>query len=511
MFAKTYSATIYGIQGYPVQVEADVSNGLPSFDMVGILASEVRESRERIRTALHNAGFPIPPKRITINLSPADQRKRGAGFDLPIAVSILSALSILPQNHLEGCMFCGELSLNGNILPIRGILSIVLCARENGFQKCIIPKDNLSEGCAIEGIDIIGVSTIQELIYIFSCSEHIIKAITPAQTYCPQFPDRLYPVDFCDIYGQKALKRAIEIATCGMHNLLMIGPPGCGKSMAAQRIPTILPVLSREESIEITQIYSVCGLLPPNASLMQVRPFRSPHHTIPPTTLIGGGRYPQPGEISLANRGVLFMDELPEFSKTTLEVLRQPLEDRKVTISRLHGSYTFPADTMLVAAMNPCKCGYYPDKTRCKCSPYDVKHYLHHISRPLLDRIDISIQVPELSWQELTNTSHKPECSDMIRERVIRTQQIQKERFKNTSIQFNSQMNPRQIEQFCTLNPPERQQLEKITRRNPLTTRSYHKILKISRTIADLESSEQIQTKHLYEAFGYRMPDVFQK
>lgn len=508
MFGKTYSSTIYGINGCPVQVEADVSDGLPSFDMVGILASEVRESRERIRTALKNSGFPIPPKRITINLSPADQRKKGSGFDLPIAASILTALGIIPQNHLEGCMCCGELSLNGNILPVRGLLSIVLCARENGFRRCIIPKANISEGSVIEGIDIIGISNIQELIHIFSHPEEISKSICPIQPYNQLLQEPVYSVDFSDIYGQKALKRAIEIAACGMHNLLMIGPPGCGKSMAAHRIPTILPPLSREESIEITQIYSVCGLLPPNTSLMRKRPFRSPHHTIPATALIGGGRYPQPGEISLANHGILFMDELPEFSKTKLEVLRQPLEERKVIISRLHGSYIFPANSMIVAAMNPCKCGYYPDKTRCKCSSYDVKRYLNHISKPLLDRIDITIQVPELPWQELTAANPSIETSAVIRERVLQAHQIQSQRFQNSNIQFNSQMNNQQIQQFCPLTLSEQNHLEKFVKKMQLTTRSYHKILKISRTIADLDGAEHIQKKHLNEALGYRMPNL---
>lgn len=501
MYSKVHSIGITGVEGVPILVEADVSDGLPGFSMVGYLSSQVREAQDRVRTALKNSGFRLPAKKVTINLSPADIRKEGTAFDLPIAISMLSASGHIKSSALEDCVISGELGLDGRIKPVHGALSITAAARKAGKSICFLPRENVKEGLVIEGINIIGVSQLKELVDELNVPGTLGKGEKPGDWR--QAETCSYEVDFSEIGGMPLLRRATEVAVAGMHNILYIGPAGTGKSMLANRIPTIMPSLSLEETIEISKIYSVSGLLSPEMPLMTRRPFRSPHHTISPQALSGGGRIPKPGEISLASGGVLFLDEFPEFQKSTIEILRQPLEEGKITISRVHGSYEFPANFMMAASMNPCVCGFYPDRTKCRCTEQQVYKYLSRISKPLLDRIDICVESRMITYEELER-KEGGESSASIRTRIEAARKIQAKRFKGQKIYFNSSMRKGELERFCILEKSDREFLKQIYESQRLSARGYEKLLKISRTIADLEGSYEIRRAHLAEAAGLR-------
>ena len=500
MYSKVHSVGIVGVEGVPILVEADVSDGLPGFSMVGYLSSQVKEAQDRVKTALKNSGFRLPAKKVTINLSPADIRKEGTAFDLPIAIAILSASGLIPSSCLNDCVFSGELGLDGTIKPVRGALSIVLAAKKDGRVTCYLPKENAEEGSITDGIHVVGMDLLKGLT---DCLNGLITSPLPSEQKEPGWPVTNYDIDFSDIGGQPFLRRATEVAVAGMHNIMYIGPAGTGKTMFAKRIPTIMPSLSFEETLEISKIYSVSGLLSKETPIMNVRPFRSPHHTISPQALAGGGRIPKPGEISLASGGVLFLDELPEFQKSTIEILRQPLEEGEITISRTHGAYVFPAKFMLAAAMNPCACGFYPDRTRCHCSVSQVNKYLGKISKPILDRIDICAESSPVTYEDLQK-KEKGESSASIRQRVEQARLIQRDRFQGTKIRFNSAMKKSDLERFCGLEKREASFLKKIYESLGLSVRGYEKILKIARTIADLDCSEKITKEHLAEAAGLR-------
>lgn len=501
MFSSVLSAVICGIECQGIHVEADVSDGLPGFAMVGYLGSQVREAQERVRTALKNSGIMLRPKRITVNLSPADLRKDGTAFDLPIALAVLSAYGYLPGEQLDKVLAVGELSLNGELKGVRGVLPAARQAALLGCRLCLVPKANEKEGGLIDGVKVVGAESLSEVLEFLTgrCD------IPPADTNIEEIKRKscVGAEDFQNIMGQQAVKRAAEVAAAGMHNLLLVGPPGTGKSMVASCIPGILPKLTLEESMEISEIYSVAGLLDNDRPLILSRPFRAPHHTITAQALAGGGRIPRPGEISLAHRGVLFLDELPEFSNSALEVLRQPAEEGMVRISRASGNYSFPAGCMLVAAMNPCKCGYYPDLLRCTCTEAEIHRYLRKISRPLVDRMDISIEASPIAYKELRNTG-KEESSRMIRDRVVQAQEIQQERYRETGYQFNRDLDAEGIRRYCSLGLDEDRLLESAYAKFGMSARACHRILKVARTIADLEASERIQAHHLGEAVCYR-------
>ena len=500
-FSTITSAAVDGLGVELVRVEADVSYGLPMFHMVGYLSSEVKEAGERVRTAIRNSGFEYPPKRTVINLSPATLRKRGASFDLPIAMASLMSLGQIPAEKQKKSLVIGELSLDGRVRKVPGILPIVMKAKAAGVSRCIVPAENMAEGSLVSGMEVIGVESLNETVSVFQGKPMPEKQFQGREEEEPE----MFP-DFADIRGQDNVKRAAEIAVAGGHNLLMIGPPGSGKSMTAKCIAGILPPPNMKESLEITKIYSVLGMLNEKSPLIRKRPFREVHHTATRAALIGGGMFPHPGEISLAHGGVLFLDELPEFKKSVLEVLRQPLEEKEIRIARTYGTYRFPADVILVAAMNPCPCGCYPDMQKCTCSPAQIQMYLNKISRPFLDRIDLCVEADAVSYEDLTS-ERRAESSAQIRKRVCRVRETQKERYRGTEITVNGMLDEKGLKRYCALGAEEKRLMEQAFSVMELTARGYHRILKTARTIADLEGEEQIRENHLKEALGYRMVD----
>ncbi|MBQ5737592.1 MAG: YifB family Mg chelatase-like AAA ATPase [Alistipes sp.] len=506
MFVRVHSGAISGIEAVDVTVEVNVAGGGIGLYIVGLPDNTIKESEQRIQAAFENSGYRLLAKKIVVNLAPADLRKEGSLYDLPIAIGILTATEQLSSSLIDSSLFIGELSLNGTVRPVKGVLPLVARARERGLKRVFLPRENVSEGAVVNGIEIIGIGSLIELCEILSgrmeyiAAEHIVMGEE-------EVLDSLYSEDFSDVKGQIYVKRALEVAATGGHNVIMIGSPGSGKTMLARRIPTILPPMTLDEALETTKIHSVAGKIGAHRGLITSRPFRAPHHLTSQVALIGGGQYPQPGEVSLANNGVLFLDEMPEFGRNVLEVLRQPLEDRHITISRARYSVDYPANFMLIASMNPCPCGYYGHPTKeCTCSAAAVHRYKAHISGPLMDRIDIHIDVSPVSISDI-NSSRKEESSAEIRQRVIAAREIQLKRFANLDIHCNAMMNSSMLREFAPLSKECSSLLERAMQRLNLSARAYDRIIKVARTIADLENRSDIEPAHISEAIGYRSLD----
>ena len=508
MISFLHSASVQGIDACLIDVEIDISSGLPIFSIVGLPDTSVKESRDRVVSAIKNSGFDFPTKKITVNLAPADIKKEGGAFDLPISLGILASSGIIEKKSLQNFCAIGELSLDGKLRPVKGILPIVLSLHKFGITQVIVPEKNKNEACVAKDIEIYPFNDLQDVIKFLK--KEIVVEPYKQDNISVQNSSTKTSIDFSDIKGQFFAKRAAEVACAGGHNMIMVGPPGSGKTMIAKRIPTILPSMSFEESVETTKIWSVSGLVQAGESLITNRPFRSPHHTTSSVALIGGGSYPKPGEVSLAHNGVLFLDELTEFRRDVLEVLRQPLEDKIVTVSRAKNTLSFPASFMLIASMNPCPCGNYGSDKECTCNPYQVKRYRSKISGPLMDRIDIQVEVPALKIDEITsNKNIANETSQEIRERVIKARNIQYERFKGKNIYCNAQMGPKEIKKYCVLEEKAGLMLHNAIEKLGFSARAYDRILKVARTIADLASSEIIQSNHIAEAIKYRNLDKY--
>ena len=506
MFAKINSVGVFGMDGYAVEVECSVTAGLPAFATVGLPDTAVKESQQRVTSAITSVGFDFPLGKVVVNLAPGNIKKEGSGFDLPIALAILfGSDTIKCRESLEDYAFIGELSLSGELRPVSGVLPMAVAAWKSGFKKIIVPKENALEASVVKHIEVYGAEDIRAVL-AHICGQRLIEqAVGDASLFNSH--NVTYAYDFADVKGQSQAKRALEIAAAGGHNCLLIGTPGSGKTMLAQRLPSILPDMSFEEALEVTKIHSIAGTLPEKIPFMRTRPFRAPHHTVSTVSLTGGGRIPKPGEVSLAHGGVLFLDELPEFSKNALEVLRQPVEDKKITVSRINATVTYPSNFMLITALNPCPCGYFGDKTHtCTCNPGQIQRYLGKLSGPLLDRIDLQLQVHPVEYSSLT-TTEKAESSAEIKRRVNSAREIQRQRYKNMGIYSNADLSSKDIEVFCMLSPESKQILESAFTRLGLSARAYTRIIKVARTIADLDKKENILPVHIAEAIGYRALD----